>query len=200
MSIQLVSTCAARGVGFSVREVFECRTVGRLAEVAEMSIDARHAGELHASDLTLDKFIDARTLAAAPTLPRADAHVRTVLLTGATGFLGRFLALEWLERLDPVGGKLICLVRAGSNEEARRRLDSTFDTGDPELWAHYCALAANHLEVRGRRQGRGQSRAGSADLAAAGHTVDMIVDSARWSATPCPTANCSGPTWSVPRS
>ena len=38
--------------------------------------------------------------------------MRTVLLTGATGFLGRFLALEWLERLAPVGGKLICLVRA----------------------------------------------------------------------------------------
>ena len=33
------------------------------------------------------------------------AEVRTVLLTGATGFLGRYLALEWLERMDLVGGK-----------------------------------------------------------------------------------------------
>jgi fatty acid CoA ligase FadD9 len=41
-------------------------------------------------------------------------------LTGATGFLGRFLALEWLERLAPVDGKLICLVRAETNEDARR--------------------------------------------------------------------------------
>ena len=39
-------------------------------------------------------------------------EVRTVLLTGATGFLGRYLALEWLERMHLVGGKVICLVRA----------------------------------------------------------------------------------------
>ena len=58
----------------------------------------RDATEAHARDLTLDKFIDAKTLAAAPTLPRPSAEVRTVLLTGATAF-GRYLALEWLERL-----------------------------------------------------------------------------------------------------
>ena len=59
---------------------------------------------MHAGDVKLDKFIDATTLTAASTLPRSGAQVRTVLLTGATGFLGRFLALEWLERLAPVGG------------------------------------------------------------------------------------------------
>ena len=59
---------------------------------------------MHARDLTLDKFIDAKTLAAAPTLPPPSAEVRTVLLTGATGFLGRYLALEWLERMDLVDG------------------------------------------------------------------------------------------------
>ncbi len=59
--------------------------------------------EVHASDLTLDKFIDAQTLADAPTLPGPSNEVRTVLLTGATGFLGRYLALDWLERMDLVG-------------------------------------------------------------------------------------------------
>ena len=68
--------------------------------------------EVHARDLKLDKFIDEKTLATATTLPSTSGQVRTVLLTGATGFLGRFLALEWLERLASVGGKLICLVRA----------------------------------------------------------------------------------------
>ena len=71
----------------------------------------RDATEVHARDLTLDKFIDAQTLAAAPTLPLPSVEVRTVLLTGATGFLGRYLALEWLERMALVDGKLICLVR-----------------------------------------------------------------------------------------
>ncbi|MCV7353938.1 SDR family oxidoreductase, partial [Mycolicibacterium fluoranthenivorans] len=71
----------------------------------------RHAAEVTASELTLDKFLDSATLAAAPSLPKAGSEIRTVLLTGATGFLGRYLALEWLERMDLVDGKLICLVR-----------------------------------------------------------------------------------------
>ena len=69
---------------------------------------------MHARDLTLEKFVDEATLAAAPSLPRPTGEVRTVLLTGATGFLGRYLALDWLERMDLVDGKVICLVRAKS--------------------------------------------------------------------------------------
>ena len=84
------------------------------------AVHGRDATEVHARDLTLDKFLDATTLAAAPALPPPSAEVRTVLLTGATGFLGRYLALEWLERMDLVGGKLICLVRAKSNDDAAR--------------------------------------------------------------------------------
>ena len=84
------------------------------------AVHGRDATEVHARDLTLDKFIDAQTLAAAPALPHPSAEVRTVLLTGATGFLGRYLALEWLERMDLVGGKLICLVRAKSDADAPR--------------------------------------------------------------------------------
>jgi thioester reductase-like protein len=178
VSIQLVSTCAARGVGFSVREVFECGTVGRLAEVAEMSAENRHASALHASELTLDKFIDAPTLATARTLPRASAQVRTVLLTGATGFLGRFLALEWLERLAPVDGKLICLVRAETNEDARRRLDKTFGGSDPKLWAHYGELAAEHLEVIAGDKGEANLGLDQQTWQRLADTVDMIVDPA----------------------
>src|SRR6185312_13636493 len=111
------------------------------------SVHGRNSTEVHAGDLTLDKFIDAATLSAAPTVRGPSAEVRTVLLTGATGFLGRYLALEWLQRMDLVDGTLICLVRAKSNEDGRRRLDQTFDSGDPKLLAHYRELAADHLEV-----------------------------------------------------
>src|SRR6201999_1092584 len=103
--------------------------------------------EVLAADLTLDKFLDEATLAAAPSLPRASSEVRTVLLTGATGFLGRYLALDWLERMDVVDGKVIALVRAKSDEDARARLDKTFNSGDPKLLAHYRELAGEHLEV-----------------------------------------------------
>ncbi|MDT5151021.1 MAG: fatty acid CoA ligase FadD9, partial [Mycobacterium sp.] len=115
------------------------------------AVHGRDAVEVHASDLTLDKFLDAETLAAAPNLPAAGTEVRTVLLTGATGFLGRYLALEWLQRMDLVDGKVIALVRAKDDATARARLDKTFDPpgfeGDPKLLAHYQQLAADHLEV-----------------------------------------------------
>ena len=177
-SIQLVALCEARGVRFSVREVFDCRTVVRLAEVAEMPMHARHPGELRASDLTLDKFIDAQTLATAPMLPRPSAQVRTVLLTGATGFLGRFLALEWLERLAPVDGKLICLVRAETNEDARHRLDKTFGSGDSKLSAHYSELAAEHLEVIVGDKSEANLGLDQQTWQRLADTVDMIVDPA----------------------
>ncbi|WP_297738246.1 thioester reductase domain-containing protein [Mycobacterium sp.] len=193
VSIQLVSTCATRGVDFSVREVFECRTVGRLADAAEMSTEDRHAGALHASDLTLDKFIDVGTLATAPTLPRANAHVRNVLLTGATGFLGRFLALEWLERLAHVDGKLICLVRADSDEDARRRLDKTFDTGDPELWAHYRELAARHLVVVAGDKGEANLGLDKRTWQQMAASLDMIVDSAALVSHALPYSQLFGP-------
>ena len=77
-----------------------------------------------AGDLTLDKFIDAQTLATATSLPLPSQECAHVLLTGATGLLGRFLALEWLERMIPSGGKLICLVRGNDDADARQqRLD-----------------------------------------------------------------------------
>src|SRR5262249_31015211 len=103
--------------------------------------------EAYANELTLEKFIDTTTLAAAPHLPGPNREVRTVLLTGATGFLGRYLTLQWLQRMHLVGGKVIALVRARSDEEACHRLDATFDSGDPGLLERYQTLAADHLEV-----------------------------------------------------
>ncbi|HEX7322652.1 MAG TPA: carboxylic acid reductase [Mycobacterium sp.] len=134
--------------------------------------------EIRAADLTLDKFLDAATLAAAPTLPPARAEVRTVLLTGATGFLGRYLALEWLQRLEPVGGKLICLVRAKTDDDARDRLDATFDSGDPKLLAHYRRLAAGHLEVIAGDKGEPNLGLEPETWQRLADTVDLIVDPA----------------------
>jgi fatty acid CoA ligase FadD9 len=142
------------------------------------AVHGRDAVEVHASDLTLDKFIDAPTLAAAANLPRASAEVRTVLLTGATGFLGRYLALEWLERMDLVDGKVIALVRAKSDEEARARLDKTFDSGDPKLLAHYRELAADHLEVIAGDKGEANLGLDAAAWQRLADTVDLIVDPA----------------------
>jgi glycopeptidolipid biosynthesis protein len=125
----------------------------------------------------LDKFIDTTTLRTAPTLPRPHRKPRTVLLTGATGFLGRYLVLEWLKRLRRIDDTLICLVRATSDDEARRRLEATFDT-DPTMRRHFNELSAGRLQVVAGDKS-------AANLGLAEHvwrrlaeTVDVIVDSA----------------------
>lgn len=142
------------------------------------TVHGRDATEVHARDLTLDKFIDAKTLAAAPTLAPPSAEVRTVLLTGATGFLGRYLALEWLERMELVDGRLICLVRAKDDAAARQRLDAIFDRGDPELLRHYRKLAADHLEVFAGDKGETNLGLGQQTWQRLADTVDLIVDPA----------------------
>jgi fatty acid CoA ligase FadD9 len=142
------------------------------------AVHGRDAVEVHAADLTLDKFLDEATLAAAADLPKAGGEVRTVLLTGATGFLGRYLALEWLERMDFVDGKVIALVRGKSDDDARARLDKTFDSGDPKLLAHYRQLAADHLEVIAGDKGEANLGLDVATWQRLADTVDLIIDPA----------------------
>ncbi|WP_433271468.1 carboxylic acid reductase [Actinosynnema sp. CS-041913] len=110
------------------------------------SVHGADRTEVRAGDLSLEKFFDARTIADAKTLPRATGAPRTVLLTGASGYLGRFLALEWLERLAPAGGKLICVVRGKDAAAAANRLDEAFAGGDSDLVAKVAELAGS-LEV-----------------------------------------------------
>lgn len=121
---------------------------------------------------------EAGMVAAAPNLPAPSAQVRTVLLTGATGFLGRYLALEWLDRMDLVNGKLICLVRARSDEEAQARLDATFDSGDPYLVRHYRELGAGRLEVLAGDKGEADLGLDRVTWQRLADTVDLIVDPA----------------------
>ncbi|MDH6676753.1 fatty acid CoA ligase FadD9 [Rhodococcus sp. LBL1] len=111
------------------------------------SVHGRDAELARADDLELGKFIDAATLAAAPALPAPTGTAKTVLMTGANGYLGRFLCLSWLERLAHSGGTLICIARGADAEGARRRIEDAIDSGDAELSAHFRALADRHLEV-----------------------------------------------------
>ncbi|MEU2792825.1 carboxylic acid reductase [Streptomyces sp. NPDC007100] len=111
------------------------------------SVHGPGATRLLAGDLTLNAFFGTEPMAEAgrPSGPLPQA--RTILLTGANGYLGRFLCLEWLERVAQRGGTLVCVVRGSTDESARARLDAAFDSGDPELLQHYHRLAAGHLEV-----------------------------------------------------
>lgn len=162
----------------TIAEHIETQRAGGTGRPTFASVHGASATAVHAADLTLDKFIDAATLAAAPSLPGPVSEIRTVLLTGATGFLGRYLALDWLERMDLVDGKVICLVRAKNDDEARARLDKTFETGDPKLVAHYRELADRHLEVIAGDKGEADLGLDPAVWQRLADTVDLIVDPA----------------------
>ena len=201
-AMRLVATIEIRlDAGLSVPTVFEAPSVrslsqqlGRRAKGPSFaSVHGRDRTEVHAGDLTLDKFIDATTLTAAPTLLGPSAEVRTVLLTGATGFLGRYLALQWLQRMELVDGTLICLVRAKSNEDARQRLDKTFDSGDPKLLRHFQELAADHLEVIAGDKGEANLGLDQQTWQRLAETVDLIVDPAALVSGVLPYSELFGP-------
>ncbi len=141
------------------------------------SVHGAGATEVRARYLTLDKILDAATVDGAPNLASPSSEIRNVLLTGATGFLGRYLLLDQLQRLSGIG-KVVCLVRATDDAAARARLDAGFDTGDPDLLARYQTLAADCLEVLTGDKAEAYLGLDPATWQRLAETVDLIVDPA----------------------
>ena len=139
------------------------------------SVHGRDAVVAHASDLRLSAFLDDGLLDAALGVPGPRNRTDTVLLTGANGYLGRFLCLEWLERMAEVGGTVICLVRGRSDADARARLDAAFDSGDAELIDRYRTLAKAVLEVVAGDLGTPRFGMDEDAFAALADRVDRIV-------------------------
>lgn len=117
------------------------------AQISFSDIHKRYPNEISSTELILGKFIDAHTLADVPYLQGINPKPRNIFLTGATGFLGRHLALQLLDYARTMNGKVICLVRAANEIEGQARLRSGYDRGDPNLLAYYDRLARDHLEV-----------------------------------------------------
>ena len=99
-------------------------------------IHGPHPDTVYANDLDLDKIFSAQELSAASKLAShaPSETAKNVLLTGANGYLGRFLMLALLDRL-PHNGSLYCLVRAENDASARQRLFQGFaeNSADNEL-------------------------------------------------------------------
>ncbi|MEM8499993.1 MAG: thioester reductase domain-containing protein [Pseudomonadota bacterium] len=117
--------------------------------------DEIHKGrtdEIFADDLKLGKFLPSELLANAISLPAQDAGAspsQTVFLTGANGFLGRVVCIEWLKRLSARGGKLICLVRAADDQAAQQRLSDAFDSAGSEMSSLFASLRSQLDVVAG---------------------------------------------------
>jgi len=139
------------------------------------AVHGRDAVEIRASDLTLEKFLDAELLTRAGELPKPAREVRTVLVTGANGYLGRFLCLEWLERMAQVGGRVICVVRGEDTAAARRRIGEVYEGGDSGLAHHFATLADRHLEVFAGDLSEPNLGLAPAEWRRLAETVDLIV-------------------------
>ncbi|WP_213451844.1 carboxylic acid reductase [Rhizomonospora bruguierae] len=130
----------------SLRDVADHIEAARVAGTSRPTARSVHGAvsTIRADDLRADALLGTATAAACPAPADRPPCRRTVLLTGGNGFLGRFLALHLLERPDR---EVVCLVRGRSDEDARRRLEQAFDTGDPGLLDRYRGLAGHRLHV-----------------------------------------------------
>jgi len=123
-------------------------------QVTFANIHGEGASLIHAKDLILDRFIDATILTKSASITFPDSYrdgstnaPKTVLLTGANGYLGHILCLEWLQELAKKDGQLICLIRAVDDIAAKARLDAAFKGVDAEFEHLYQKLAKKHLQV-----------------------------------------------------
>ena len=157
------------------------------------SVHGRGASEIRVSDLTLEKFLDAALLENVPHAAPPASEPRTVLVTGANGYLGRFLCLEWLERMAAVGGRVVCISRGQDAASARQRIFEAFDSGDAELKRHFETLADQHLDVLAGDLGEPNLGLSAADWQRLTETVDLIVHPAAFVNHVLPYAQLFGP-------
>ncbi len=119
-------------------------------QVTFANIHGKGATVIHTKDLTLDRFIDKNILersASRTSSSGSTNSLKTVLLTGANGYLGHILCLEWLQTVATKNGQLICLIRGKDDEAAKARLDAQFKGVDADLERLYASLSEKHLQV-----------------------------------------------------
>ena len=126
----------------SLVKYVEGRVAGGAHVVSFAEIHGAGATTVRASDLKLDRFLTPEEIASARGSAALAPDARVVFLTGANGFLGRFLLLDLLNRLPEHGGKVVCVVRAGSDAEALERLAAGYRS-DSGLSARFADLSEN---------------------------------------------------------
>ncbi|NEQ07639.1 MAG: amino acid adenylation domain-containing protein [Moorea sp. SIO4E2] len=129
LATQLVSQIRQRfGISLPVQTVFERQTVADLAIVVDQEAPIVSTSIDLAAEVVLNPQI-------APDQSRPveldrNTHPASVLLTGATGFLGAYLLHELLKQTD---ANVFCLVRSNHHEAAYKRIHSTLNSY--QLWS-----------------------------------------------------------------
>ncbi|HTQ44395.1 MAG TPA: AMP-binding protein, partial [Polyangiaceae bacterium] len=129
VALVLDPTTSVRALMRAVDERLSTETSSRRVSFA--AVHGAGATTIRAEDLRIDRFIPSSELAAVGTTAPSGPPV--VVLTGANGFLGRFLLLDLLERVAPAGGKVVAIVRAPDDAAAWERLTTSYAHADPKL-------------------------------------------------------------------
>lgn len=143
-SVRLRQTC---GLAVSVSDLLDPDfKLGRLLDSPPpLHCDLVHGPSARwatVDDLRSPRLVDAGVAAREAAIV-STPHV--VLLTGASGFLGRCLSVQLACALPP-DGRIVCLVRPAGRDDPRKRLLEAFTSG-PGRHAAATALEADKLEV-----------------------------------------------------
>jgi fatty acid CoA ligase FadD9 len=129
VALVLDPTTGVRTLMRAVSERLSAEAPSRRVSFAE--VHGAGATIVRAEDLRIDRFIPSSELAAVGSTSPSGPPV--VVLTGANGFLGRFLLLDLLERVASSGGKVVAIVRGADDAAAWERLAASYARADPKL-------------------------------------------------------------------
>lgn len=144
-----------------------------------LSVHGAATDEIDAGDLRLDTLLPGVSALAAAARP-ADAlpaTAKNILLTGASGFLGRFLLLELLTRVEQQDGQLVCIVRAPDDVAAATRLRIGYATNDALVERFETALRRGRLRVLAGDVTSPQFGLVTSTYAALAQDIDCVVHS-----------------------
>ena len=129
-------------VELSARDVFAAGTVAGMADLVGQALGEppsapASSGIVLADEIVLDETITADGLAPMVSPPA------TVLLTGATGFVGAYLCHELLSR---TGATVVCLVRAADESDGLERVQANLNSyGLRSAWGTRLRVVAGDL-------------------------------------------------------
>lgn len=114
--IKAVSLCRSKGVSVTPKDFFDYPTISEIASLNKKD-------KFWEDDLNLEKEMKLADCITAGELPLGNfSEPKSILLTGATGFVGSFLLRELISRTE---ASIYCLVKAESSEKALVRLKNS---------------------------------------------------------------------------